>query len=52
MTDRDRPERRRTFRLHKHLSYQGYAFPWYATLIWLAFFIGGLAYLVRNILLR
>ena len=40
------------FRRHKYLSYQGYAFPWYATLIWIAFFAGGIIYLVRNILLK
>lgn len=39
------------FRRHKYLSYQGYSFPWYATLIWLAFFIGGLIYFVRYVLL-
>jgi len=38
------------FRRHRYLSYQGYAFPWYATLLWIAFFIGGIAYLVRWIL--
>lgn len=42
----------RGFRRHKFLSYQGYAFPWYATLIWISFFVGGLIYLVRNILLK
>ena len=39
------------FRRHKFLSYQGYSFPWYATLIWILFFIGGIIYLVRYILL-
>ncbi len=42
----------RPFKRHKYLAYQGYAFPWYATLIWIAFFIGGLIYLVRHILLE
>lgn len=42
----------RRFRRHKYLNYQGYAFPWYATLIWLSFFIGGLIYFVKNVLLR
>ena len=23
------------FKRHKYLSYQGFAFPWYATLIWI-----------------
>ena len=40
------------FQRHKYLTYQGYAFPWYATLIWIAFFVGGLIYLVKNILLN
>ena len=39
------------FRRHKFLSYQGYAFPWYVTLIWITFFILGVAYLIRHILL-
>ena len=42
----------RQFRRHKYLDYQGYAFPWYATLIWISFFVGGLIYLVRHILLQ
>ncbi len=41
----------RTFRRHKYLSYQGYEFPWYAILIWIGFFIGAIAYLVRYVLL-
>lgn len=40
------------FRRHKFHSYQGYAFPWYVTVIWICFFIGGIYYLVKNILLR
>ena len=40
------------FRRHRFLSYQGYAFPWYVTLLWISFFVGGIIYLVRNILLR
>jgi hypothetical protein len=40
------------FRRHKYLSYQGYAFPWYATLLWITFFIAGIAYLVRYLLLE
>ncbi len=40
------------FRRHRYLSYQGYAFPWYATLIWITFFVFGIAYLVRYILLE
>jgi hypothetical protein len=47
-TDQDH----RPFRRHRFLSYQGYAFPWYATILWIAFFIGGIVYLVRNILLK
>ncbi len=42
----------RPFKRHKYLSYQGYAFPWYATVLWISFFAGGVFYLVRNILLR
>jgi len=40
------------FRRHKFLSYQGYAFPWYATLIWILFFIAAIAYFVRWVLLE
>lgn len=40
------------FRRHKYLSYQGYAFPWYATVLWITFFICGLIYFVRNVLLN
>ncbi len=40
------------FRRHEYLSYQGYAFPWYATLIWIGFFIGGLIYFVKYVLLQ
>lgn len=40
------------FRRHQFLSYQGYAFPWYATLIWISFFVGGLLYLVKHLLLE
>jgi len=39
------------FKRHKFLSYQGYAFPWYATLIWILFFIGAVIYVVRYVLL-
>ncbi len=39
------------FKRHKFLSYQGYAFPWYVTLIWITFFVLGLAYLVKYVLL-
>ncbi len=42
---------KKPFRRHKHLSYKGYAFPWYATLIWICFFIGAMIYLVRYVLL-
>ncbi|MDX1682372.1 MAG: hypothetical protein R3336_04550 [Phycisphaeraceae bacterium] len=38
------------FKRHRYLSYQGYAFPWYVTLIWISFFTGGIIYLVRWIL--
>ena len=48
----DEATEKKGFRRHKFLDYQGYAFPWYATLIWISFFIGGLIYLVRNILLK
>jgi hypothetical protein len=50
MTDSQRGERG-GFQRHRFLSYQGYAFPWYVTLIWIGFFIGGVLYLVRNLLL-
>ena len=40
------------FRRHKYLSYQGYAFPWYATLIWISFFVCGMMYFVRWVLLE
>ena len=40
------------FRRHKYLSYQGYAFPWYATVLWISFFICGLIYFVRHVLLN
>lgn len=43
---------RERFRRHKFLDYQGYSFPWYATLIWIGFFIGGLIYFVRFVLLE
>jgi hypothetical protein len=39
------------FKRHKYLSYQGYAFPWYATVLWMSFFIGAIAYLIRYVLL-
>jgi hypothetical protein len=42
----------RVFRRHKFLSYQGYAFPWYATVLWILFFTGGILYLVKYILLQ
>ena len=53
MSDPSTEERQpaRGFRRHKYLSYQGYAFPWYATLIWISFFVGGLIYFVRHVLL-
>jgi hypothetical protein len=40
------------FRRHKFLAYQGYSFPWYVTLVWISFFIGGMIYFLRNVLLR
>lgn len=39
------------FKRHKFLSYQGYKFPWYITLIWITFFLGSVAYLIRHLLL-
>ncbi len=39
-----------SFQRHKYLSYTGYAFPWYVTLFWISFVIGGTIYLVKNIL--
>jgi hypothetical protein len=42
----------KAFRRHKYLAYQGYSFPWYATLIWICYFVGGLAYFVRHVLLN
>ena len=41
---------RQGFRRHKYLTYQGYAFPWYVTLLWITFFVAGVAYLIRFIL--
>ena len=41
---------RHPFRRHKFLSYQGYSFPWYATLIWITFFVCGVIYFVRYVL--
>ncbi len=52
MTMKENEPQNTEFRRHKYLSYQGYAFPWYATLIWISFFVGGLIYFVRNVLLR
>ena len=46
------PAAEQPFQRHRYLTYQGYAFPWYATLIWISFFVGGLIYLVKNILLN
>ena len=43
---------RSQFKRHKYLSYQGYAFPWYATVMWITFFVCGLIYFVRNVLLN
>lgn len=40
------------FKRHKFLTYQGYAFPWYVTLIWITFLICGIGYLIRFILLE
>lgn len=40
------------FRRHKFLDYQGYEFPWYATVIWISFVIGGLIYFVKHVLLE
>ncbi len=39
------------FRRHKYLSYRGYTFPWFIALIWITYFIVGLTYLVRHVLL-
>ena len=39
------------FKRHKFLSYQGYKFPWYITLIWITFFVFGVGYLVLNVVL-
>ena len=40
------------FKRHKYLSYEGYSFPWYMALLWIGFFVLGLGYLVRYILLQ
>jgi len=45
------PEGSSGFRRHKYLNYQGYAFPWYATALWISFVIGGLIYFVKHVLL-
>lgn len=42
----------KVFRRHKFHCYQGYSFPWYATLIWICFFIGAIIYLVRFVVLE
>ena len=39
------------FRRHRFLSYQGYAFPWYVTLIWIGFVVLGTGYLIRFVVL-
>jgi len=39
------------YKRHRSLSYQGYSFPWFITLIWIGFFICGIGYLVRFLLL-
>lgn len=39
------------FRRHRFLAYQGYSFPWYVTLIWISFFVSGVAYLIRYVVL-
>jgi len=39
------------FHRHKFLTYQGYSFPWFITLIWITYFTVGLWYLIRNVLL-
>jgi len=44
------PKKVAAFQRHKFLNYQGYAFPWYATLIWITFFVLGVGYLIKNIL--
>ncbi len=38
------------FHRHKSLSYQGYSFPWYVSMIWICFLVAGVAYLVKHIL--
>ncbi len=45
-------EEKQEFRRHKYLSYQGYAFPWYATVMWITFFVCGMIYFVRYVLLN
>jgi len=40
----------KTFKRHKYLSYQGYSFPWYVTVIWITFFAGSVVYLIRYLL--
>lgn len=38
------------FKRHKYLSYKGYAFPWYVTVIWITFFALSVWYLIRHLL--
>lgn len=40
------------FQRHKFLSYHGYSFPWYIVLMWACFFVFGMTYLVKYILLK
>lgn len=42
---------KRSWKRHRFLDYQGFAFPWYVALIWICFFILGLGYLVRFVVL-
>lgn len=39
------------YKRHKALGYQGYSFPCFVTLIWITFFVCGIGYLVRFLLL-
>lgn len=40
------------FKRHPKHGYEGYQFPWYITLMWIAFFSCAVIYVVRFIVLK
>ncbi len=40
------------FKRHKHLSYNGYHFPWFITLFWIMYVVGGAWYLIKHLLVE